>query len=326
MKKIIPMVMVAIATLFCSCGSSKSADTVSKYLKAESSCDYETAYSLLSNSDKQVKSLASYKEEESSEFGLLFNEIVRKSTVFKILDSNENDNSAIVNVEITQDDYSSVVSEMLGAAFTGASSDDLAKKVEKYKGNAPKKTNTKVYNLIKENGQWVIFFDWEKEVKIKELTEEAKKLEKDGDLETLVAKYDEILILDASNAEILSKKNAVVEKINYMSSVSVYDFNSRYYEQYFGGKDAGVVFKVKNNGNKELKKVRLTVYFKDASGNIIHEDYFTPISEYSWNDNSKSLKPNRIWQMESGHYYKADNVPSEWKEGSAEIKVTDIEF
>lgn len=30
--------------------------------------------------------------------------------------------------------------------------------------------------------------------------------------------------------------------------------------------------------------------------------------------------------MESGHYYKADNVPSEWKEGSAEIKVTDIEF
>ena len=83
---------------------------------------------------------------------------------------------------------------------------------------------------------------------------------------------------------------------------------------------------LKNNGNKELKRVQLTVYFKDNSGNIIHEDYFTPISEYSWNDNSKSLKPNRIWQMESGHYYKADNVPSEWKEGSAEIKVTDIEF
>ena len=326
MKKIIPIVMVAISTLLCSCGGAKSADTVSKYLKAESSCDYETAYSLLSSSDKQIKSLTSYKEEESSEFGLLFNEAVRKSTTFKILDSNESENSSNVNVEITQDDYSSVVSEMFGAAFSGASSEDLTKKAEKYKGNAPKKTTTKTYNLIKENGQWVLFFNWEKEVKIKKLTEEAEKLEKDGSLEDLVSKYNEILELDSTNETILSKKNVVEEKINYIPNVKVYDFVSRYYEQYFGEKNAGVVFKVKNNGNKELKRVRLTVYFKDDSGNIIHEDYFTPISEYSWNDNSKSLKPNRIWQMESGHYYKADNVTSEWKEGSAKIKVTDIEF
>ena len=32
-----------------------------------------------------------------------------------------------------------------------------------------KKTTEKTYNLIKENGQWVIFFDWEKEIKIKKL-------------------------------------------------------------------------------------------------------------------------------------------------------------
>ena len=326
MKKNIPMVMVAIVTLFCSCGGSKVADTVSKYLKAESNCDYETAYSLLSRSDKQVESLEAFKEKESSEFGLLFNDAVRKSTAFKILDSNESENSATVNVEITQDDYSSVVSEMFSAAFTGASSDDLTKELKKYKSRTPKKTSTTTYNLIKENGKWVIFFDWEKGIKIEKLIEEAEELEKDGDLELLVFKYDEILNLDASNDEILAKKNAVVNKINYIPNVFVYDFVSRYYEQFFGGKNAGVVFKVKNNGNKELKKVRLTVYFKDSSGNIIHEDYFTPISEYSWNGNSKSLKPNRIWQMESGHYYKVNNVPSEWKEGSAEIKVTDIEF
>ena len=142
MKKIIPIVMVAISTLLCSCGGAKSADTVSKYLKAESSCDYETAYSLLSDSDKQIKPFASFKEEESSEFGLLFNEAVRKSTTFKILDSNENENSSIINVEITQDDYSSVVSEMLGAAFSGASSDDLTKKAEKYFANLKKDSFT----------------------------------------------------------------------------------------------------------------------------------------------------------------------------------------
>ncbi len=315
--------MVAIVTLFCSCGSPKSVDVVSKYLKAESSCDYESAYSLISSSDKQVKSLTTYKEEENSEFGLLFNDTVRKSTTFKILDSDESENSSIINVEITQDDYSSIVSEMFGAAFSGASSEDL---VKKYKGNAPKKTTSKTYNLIKENGQWVLFFNWEKEVKINKLIEEAEKLEKNESLEELFSKYKEILELDSTNDSILSKKNIVEEKINYISKVKVYDFVSRYYEQYFGGKDAGVVFKIKNNGNKDLTKVRLTVYFKDAFGNIIHEDYFTPISEYSWNSNSQSLKANRIWQMESGTYYKADNVPSEWKEGSAEIKISDIEF
>lgn len=326
MKKIIYFVLAGLSILLVSCGGSKSSSVVLKYLKAESASDYETAYSLLSSSDRSVKSLAEYKEQENSEFGLLFTEAVRKSTTFKVNDSSENGDSAIVKVEITQDDYSAAVSEMFGAAFSGASKDDLAKKAENLKGNASKKTTEKTFNLIKENGQWVIFFDWEKEIKIKKLKEEAKKLEQDGILENLVSKYDEILALDSSNNEILAKKNAVVEKINYFSKVAVYDFVAKYYEQYFGGKEVGVVFKVKNNGNKELKRVQLTVYFKDNSGNIIHEDKFTPVSEYSWNSNNKSLKPNRIWQMDSGYYLKADNVPSEWKEGYADVKITDIDF
>ena len=65
-----------------SCGGSKSSSVVSKYLKAESASDYETAYSLLSSGDRSVKSLAEYKEQESSEFELLFTEAVRKSTIF----------------------------------------------------------------------------------------------------------------------------------------------------------------------------------------------------------------------------------------------------
>ena len=35
---------------------------------------------------------------------------------------------------------------------------------------------------------------------------------------------------------------------------------------------------------------------------------------------------NYIWQMERGKFYKADSAPSEWKEGSASAKITDIEF
>lgn len=326
MKKIFYFSFVLFLVLFVSCEGSQVSNIVSKYLKAESNSDYETAYSFLSEGDKRVKSLEEYKNEKNSEFGALFTDAVRKSTVFKILNLVENEETAIVSVEISYDDYSSAVSEMFGAALLGESKEDLTKKAESIKSNLRKKTIEKSYFLIKENEKWVIFFDWEKEEKIKKLTKEAENLENDGNLEALVTKYDEILNLEPSNKEILSKKSIVEDKVNYIQNIAVYDFVSKYYEQFFGEKEAGVVFKIKNNGNKELKKVQLTVYFKDNSGNIIFEDNFTPISEYSWNDNGKSLKPNHIWQMERGHYYQADNVPSEWKEGSAEIKVTNIEF
>ena len=318
--------LIVLSVFIASCGAPKASDAVLKYIKAESNSDYDTAYSLISEKDKNVKTLEKFKEEESSEFGLLFTEAVRKSATFKIIDSTENGNVATVKVEITQDDYSSAISELLGAAFSGSNNDDLTKKVENLKNKVSKKTIERAYNLIKENGQWVVFFDWEKELKIKSLIEEAGNLEEDGDYEKLASKYDEILSLDPGNNGILSKKNSVAEKINYMSNIEVYDFVSKYYESYLGGKDAGVVFKIKNNGNKELKRIQLTVFFKDNSGNIIHEKKFTPISEYSWDNNNKSLKPNHIWQMEKGHYYNAENVPSEWKEGSAEVKITSIDF
>ena len=82
MKKIIYFVLAGLSILLFSCGGSKSSSVVSKYIKAESASDYETAYSLLSSVDRSVKSLAEYKEQENSEFELLFTEDVRKSTTF----------------------------------------------------------------------------------------------------------------------------------------------------------------------------------------------------------------------------------------------------
>lgn len=72
-----------------SCGDSKSSSVVSKYLKVELASDYETAYSLLSSVDRSVKSLAEYKEQESSEFELFFTEAVRKSTTFQLCSTNQ---------------------------------------------------------------------------------------------------------------------------------------------------------------------------------------------------------------------------------------------
>ena len=71
---------------FVSCGSDSPDKTLQKYLNFEKSCDYSSAYELLSESDKNTKSLEEYTEEEKSEFGLIFTDSVRKSTKYTIKD------------------------------------------------------------------------------------------------------------------------------------------------------------------------------------------------------------------------------------------------
>jgi hypothetical protein len=72
--------------------------------------------------------------------------------------------------------------------------------------------------------------------------------------------------------------------------------------------------------------LRLLWYFKDAQGTIIHEEKFDPVHQSSFCiDDCPPLKPGYIWQMERGKFYKAESVPTEWKAGAAEAKITDIE-
>ena len=88
-----------------------------------------------------------------------------------------------------------------------------------------------------------------------------------------------------------------------------------------------VKFKIKNEGNKTLSKVKVTVYFKDSNDIIITEEDFTPVNVSSWSmDNKKPLKPNYIWEAEKGNYYTVENIPSEWETGNAVAKITDIEI
>ena len=94
------------------------------------------------------------------------------------------------------------------------------------------------------------------------------------------------------------------------------------------GRVPGVRFKLRNKGDKTLDKVKVVVLFKDAFGAVIAEQDYHPVlvSEYSFSGDNKPLKPGYIWQMEQGKFYKAKSVPSEWKEGSAEAKITEIRF
>lgn len=119
------------------------------------------------------------------------------------------------------------------------------------------------------------------------------------------------------------------EKIAYTDSILLYGLKAKYYDSLFEGKKPGVVFKLKNNGSKTLKEVEVTVYFKDANGQIIFEEDFYPVlvSDLSFNkDSNKPLKPNYIWSIPKDKFYTVENVPSEWKTGSVSAKITDLEF
>lgn len=110
-------------------------------------------------------------------------------------------------------------------------------------------------------------------------------------------------------------------------SLELYDVSANYKKSY-SGTVAGVNFKIKNTGERSLDSVEVTVYFKDASGNRIAEEDYHPVavSKYSMSGNNKPLKPGYIWQLEKDKFYPAEQVPSEWKEGSIDASITEIRF
>jgi len=139
--------------------------------------------------------------------------------------------------------------------------------------------------------------------------------------------------IDESREELAEKRQKEEqaerqEKDLYIAnSLRLYDLEAKYMSSVFDGRVPGVLFKIKNEGDRSLDKVKVTVYFKDASGTVIAEEDFLPIlvSQFFISDN-KPLKPGYIWQMESDRFYSAKSVPSEWKEGSVDAEITDIRF
>jgi hypothetical protein len=117
------------------------------------------------------------------------------------------------------------------------------------------------------------------------------------------------------------------QKMDYINtSLTLYGFMAKYIDFELDGKIPGVDFKIKNIGDKTLKEVDVTVYFKDSFGRTISEKKFYPVLVTKFGTGNEPLKPGYIWQQEQGKFYETKNVPSEWKEGNVEAKITDIEF
>ena len=88
----------------------------------------------------------------------------------------------------------------------------------------------------------------------------------------------------------------------------------------------GVRFKLRNNGERSLDRVTVTVYFKDESDNVISEEDFVPVSVSKFFGDSNPLRPGYIWQELRNSYYPANDVPDEWKDGNIVASITDIRF
>lgn len=133
----------------------------------------------------------------------------------------------------------------------------------------------------------------------------------------------------ASNTTAVTKPAGLTQEQQYVAkNLRLYDFKAKYMDSVLDGRVPGVTFKIKNNGDRTLDRVKVVVYFKDASGSVIAEEDYLPVlvSEYNFSGDNRPLKPGYIWQQERGKFYTAKNVPSEWKEGAANAKILEISF
>lgn len=115
-------------------------------------------------------------------------------------------------------------------------------------------------------------------------------------------------------------------KLDYINNLMLYDCHADYHDSLIDGRVPGVEFKIKNNGNRTLRKVEVTFYFKDSSGQTISEEKYYPVLVTEFGTDNNPLKPGYIWQVESGHFYAAKKVPSEWQPRNTTAQITDIEF
>jgi hypothetical protein len=130
-----------------------------------------------------------------------------------------------------------------------------------------------------------------------------------------------------TETNIKKEMETAVQREYINNNLELYDFKASIVQSLLDGKVPGVVFKLKNNGDKTLDEVVVTVYFKDVENKTIAEETYYPINtQSSFDGNHGPLKPGYIWKMEARKFYHAKTVPSEWKPGNAEGKITSIHF
>ena len=323
-------------------------EVLTDYLLAVYTGQNEAAYEYVSSADKSVKGLKDYLAENKTRANPMAKEFVDAFEV-RIVSQNQSDSNAAIKASIILPDLDGMLKGLEQAS--GKPDDEkidpkiaalmLKKKYEDH--DIPTVYKNESFQLVNEMGTWKVHLDWQsallqkaKEERIAKLLAEARELRKsDSSLDSAIEKYNEVLELDSNMVIAIHGikdteqdiKNYELKK-DYIKNVSLYDLEAKFYTTFSKTKVPGVKFKIKNNGDRLLREVEVTVYFKNAGGTVIAEESYHPVlaMNKSYSGDQVILKKNYIWQMEEGNFYKADGVPTEWKEGAIEAKVTSIKF
>lgn len=121
-------------------------------------------------------------------------------------------------------------------------------------------------------------------------------------------------------------KEGFTEKMEYIDKVEITEFTADRIDTYLDKGVPAVRLSLKNTGDRSLDQVKVVVYFQNSEGNTIFEEDFHPVNVNSYMGNSKPLKAGYVFEMEKGKYFTIESALSEWAEGKAVAKVTDIEF
>ena len=323
-------------------------EVLSAYFEAQKSGNFEAAYGLLSTADRAFRS----KDEYEKAFGI--GGALAQAMTYKVQSVKLDGLKAVITVENTHPDVTAIIGPILAMALTGG--DDEAKgKVRKAvieklaSGNFPTATTVFTKTLIKEADEWRVYEGLEVKSRATRLLEEGEQLARAKQYEAAENRFGEVANIpgdavkderekgrkelaetEAKASKELAETEAKAEKEQrkqaYLKRLKLYDFETGLHDTYGDKRVPGVKFKLKNEGDLTLSRVEVTVYFKDATGKTIHEQSFVPVFVNSFGlDNRGPLKPGYIWDLR-GKFYAAESVPTEWKPGAAEARITDLDF
>jgi hypothetical protein len=334
---------------------------INGYIDALQSQDYERAYSYISKEDQQAQTKEKYIGSLKDTDGNALIQFVMNQTTYAVNSVVEQGNTAKAEVTISFPDISAMARELIAGALLseGKESEEAIQAIieEKSKqGGIPTTTQKETFELIKEEGGWKVYLSLKQKTLFNEATQEFlaqyrewRDKERDDKADEAIAialeankTYQAVLNIEGITdgqkerldviefGEKNEKMQSYVKNINdqreYLPKIELYDFKAKYYDTYSDKKVPGVSFKLKNTGDRTVTRVKLIVYFSDKSGQVIYEEDYVPVTSSRYALDNKPLKPGYIWELGKNKFYKAEKVPSEWKEGAAEAKIVAIEL
>jgi len=327
LKRIMPALYAIGAGLFIgfsSAGVAKGSspeDTLNRYFSAVVNGDCITAYRTVASADVAKRSLNEFCDEMAAQRSLL---ITESYEILSVSYPSENEAVASVSHTLVASAMTNLWLELSGKAAQSNPARKLAVVDDT--------------RMIKENGEWFVFLDYQRDEelkarreKIEELMGEAREMRRDDRFAQAIELYSEVLAEDESNSEAITNLREAQEelaeheeKLAYSANVRIYDFEAKRIDRWADNAVPAVRFTIKNEGNRTLERVEATVYFEDANGQTIFEKTYSPVLPGS----DTLLKPNYIVGVPADrdkHYF-IEELGHEWKEGAAYAVITDLEF